>query len=242
MKKMPKCICRGKSASNHEWIYGLPVDGNGLIGLDHSRTWRQVEPQTIGEYAHMMDIKNVPIYEGDIIRANWLGAGYGIFRVEFQEETTGFVAVFLRAEEIVGVDTPKMWDVRLAEFNGCAEVIGNIHDNPELSESKPKSVSNREYLNALPDKLYSLILCSPSSIGKVVFDLHCDCAHDKANCDKACDCTICTEEWLRSPLDYRLVNHINTVAHLRAKVKEDDDFDPNDKERFDQNMAKYLEG
>lgn len=27
MKKMPKCICRGKSASNHEWIYGLPVDG-----------------------------------------------------------------------------------------------------------------------------------------------------------------------------------------------------------------------
>lgn len=37
-EEMPKCIFRGKSASNHERIYGLSVDGNGLIGLDHSHT------------------------------------------------------------------------------------------------------------------------------------------------------------------------------------------------------------
>lgn len=78
----------------------------------------EVVPETVGEYAGLTDKNGKEICEGDILSDGddtyKVVFDEGVFRIENSHYTTG-VYVAIRMDKI-------------------DEVIGNIHDNPELLE------------------------------------------------------------------------------------------------------------
>ena len=113
---------RGNTKYNDgEWYYGVPIrdfEGDWQICTDNSK--RVVIPETIGQYTGFKDKKGTKIFEGDIGRRR-----DDIFLIDWSEEKAAFVMIFYDYIcEILYLE--EMWD--------DAEVIGNIHDNPELLE------------------------------------------------------------------------------------------------------------
>lgn len=92
-----------------------------------------VVPETVGEYTGLTDKNGKKIFEGDILQDK-----FGQIKiVDYCNEWGAFRTCFVKAlndeEKIVAT-------VGGASFVGAIwrkyEVIGNIHDNPELSEEK----------------------------------------------------------------------------------------------------------
>ena len=96
----------------------------------------EVVPETVGEYTRLTDKNGERIFEGDIVafdRDNRhkgdVQFDWGVFGVEWTE--------CKHNKEMVGV-WGNLHNLRRFEdgFNKEVEVIGNIHDNPELLEDK----------------------------------------------------------------------------------------------------------
>ena len=129
---------RGKRLTNSNWIYGgcytwfpqgttptgkpLPVRANIKTIYYDFRVW----PATVGQFTGLFDKRGKEIYEGDLLR--------------FREDKTGVIEVrFVRGVFAF------LWNGNLddempinAPTHEWAEVIGNIHDNPELLKGGAK--------------------------------------------------------------------------------------------------------
>lgn len=82
-----------------------------------------VDPETVGEWSGMIDKKGKKIFEGDICRGkNILHPNRTIYCVDFDDGQFDFVD-----GKGVGWHHSHIDDV---------EVVGNVHDNPELLEGK----------------------------------------------------------------------------------------------------------
>lgn len=121
---MREILFRGRGDTKYndgEWYYGVPIrdfEGDWQICTDNSK--RVVVPETIGQYTGLTDKNGTKIFEGDIGRRR-----DDIFLIDWSEEKAAFVMIFNDYIcEILYLE--EMWD--------DAEVIGNIHDNPELLE------------------------------------------------------------------------------------------------------------
>ena len=136
MREIREVIFRGKRADNGEWIEGSLL---GIDWCDKPSTYSiapntpvsvfySVIPETVGQYTGLTDKNGVKIFEGDIVR-------YGtntdradnkeIYEVVF--ETRGGSRYFgIRISEI------ETWQFCFEVPAKLMEVIGNIHDNPEL--------------------------------------------------------------------------------------------------------------
>lgn len=104
-----------------------------LYNAQNHRLWHDFldypESYEVMQFTGQHDIKNKEIYEGDIIK--W-DAGYDKFsKVVYNEHHCRF---FLRGDEEVDVDGfyDKFGMGFLHPYN--YEIIGNIHENPELLE------------------------------------------------------------------------------------------------------------
>ena len=133
---MAERLFRGKRADNEEWVAGSLL---GIDWCDKPSTYSiapntpvsvfySVIPETVGQYTGLTDKNGVRIFEGDIVRyAERRLGGEDVsvaFPVTFDEG--GFCAhhYFLNnwLRNGLGGNT-KLEDI---------EVIGNIHDNPEI--------------------------------------------------------------------------------------------------------------
>ena len=139
---MREILFRGKANSEireGEWVYGslLAESANTfpIIARDYDNDedwisvieWDTVEPQTVGQFTGLTDKNGKKIFEGDIVKAQ-----DEIFGSPFCDGITGKI-VYAESAYFIEPRNPieSQW-----LFNECAvyEVIGNIHDNPELLE------------------------------------------------------------------------------------------------------------
>lgn len=130
---MREILFRGKHTDDGHWVYGMYVaegyqaDFHCILPnydpADNGYYHFEVDPGTVGQYTGLTDKNGKKIFEGDILSAH--------FDEDFPENETREVVVWdfcsFKLEYKKGI-----YD-ELAE-DDCLlwEVIGNIHDNPEL--------------------------------------------------------------------------------------------------------------
>jgi uncharacterized phage protein (TIGR01671 family) len=129
---MREIIFRGKRVENGEWVYGAYLPKHKLICLEETKPNSTeyidlfVIPETVGQYTGLTDKNGKKIFEGDIVLCRIVG-----FRE--MKINKGFIEY---TEDAFGVNingiTPTQHCLSFSMKNGDVEVIGNIHDNPEL--------------------------------------------------------------------------------------------------------------
>lgn len=135
---MREILFRGKRLDNDEWVYGsFCMDAleqfNGLCGMDGfirlydknkgKMQSHEVDRETVGQYPGLKDKNGKRIFEGDIVEGADYTAedgGYGV--VGFDDG-----AFEVSGNNCVGTFHENYW-------GNDFEIIGNIHDNPELLE------------------------------------------------------------------------------------------------------------
>ena len=145
--EMRESLFRGKRADNGEWIEGFLVkkfDKWYIYDFDFLPYSSEITPETAGQYTGLTDKNGKKIFEGDIVRitttvkTDWIKDENGNYKelkrtycaiVQHDKNTGGYkLKVYYRGKY-----------KRISKFDfvhiRCyynAEVIGNIHDNPEL--------------------------------------------------------------------------------------------------------------
>lgn len=159
---MREILFRGKRKRDQEWVYGFHLHLN--MGHDYicdGTVWigtmtpckEEVIAESVGQYTGLADKNGKKIFEGDVVRqtfektvatieANWGGDGYE----DLSGEDVGAVVIIpskgacvknpIIYREVDGEITHQRERVRMYKnvCSGRCEVIGNIHDNPELLE------------------------------------------------------------------------------------------------------------
>lgn len=127
-------LYRGKRIDNGGWRFGslLKVEVKGvsvwliygsefeiISGEVYTKAYGHVDPETVGEYTGLTDKNGKMIFEGDILRYEYGGVcsvEYGRFNCTC-------------CNGVYGWGVTRGGDIRDCENH---EIIGNIHDNPEL--------------------------------------------------------------------------------------------------------------
>lgn len=142
---MRDILFRGKRMDNEQTVYGyymvleLPVPLHIIV--DHDGLYHKVDPSTVGQFTGLLDKNGKRIFEGDIVEATIIRSmGDG----EETRKEIGMIAydgigmIGLVVERYAGHN---IWSDFFQELtlSGCIfdfgfDVIGSIHDNPELLE------------------------------------------------------------------------------------------------------------
>lgn len=140
---MRERLFRGKRIDNGEWVYGfyfcmhhdddrehihhfiiplnVPIPKDKPIG----EIQVEVDPDTVGQCVSDLPDKNgKKIFEGDIVS--------GFFN---HEKIVGYI--FYGSDASFFIQRDGLFGIGLNNASDWLEVIGNIHDNPELLEDKP---------------------------------------------------------------------------------------------------------
>ena len=142
---MREILFKGKRKDTGEWVEGYygqfhnrpysgeknshqifePREDARFLGSAIGGLWHVVDPATVGQYTGLTDKNGKKIFEGDIVRAR-----DDVFGSPF---CNGIVGKVTYEEAAFFIETPNVIDSQYL-FNECAvyEIIGNIHDNPEL--------------------------------------------------------------------------------------------------------------
>ena len=138
MNKLRPIRFRGFNKKRGIWLYGNYILNRGAHFIApqefaDGKTWEdyEVEQESIGQYTGLTDKNGKEIYDGDIVSHPWKDPIFGdlVETGQFVHSTICFnngafvVNYRLQGEYIYLQDF-----VRLK----CLEVVGNIHDNPEL--------------------------------------------------------------------------------------------------------------
>ena len=131
---MREILFRGKRTDNGTWAYGYLFCIWERTYLCWGTTndvpnMKEVIPETVGQYTGLTDKNGVRIFEGDIL--------VGFLDEEYPEHET---VVVVEWHENMWVTRQGKCHPDLLEQSDldCFEVVGNIHDNPELLETAAK--------------------------------------------------------------------------------------------------------
>lgn len=121
---MREILFRGKQTDNKKWV----VDNSVLFFKNSTKIygalneWREVEviPETVGQYTGLKDKNGKRIFEGDICK----------HRSNYSGNTVISVVAYTDGHFLALVCENSGF-----ELSEKLEIIGNIHDNPELLRS-----------------------------------------------------------------------------------------------------------
>lgn len=132
---MREILFRGKRIDNGEWIQGhyggytlmsgvtinaISVPYKNSIG---GSLCYDVDSTTVGQYTGLTDKNDKKIFEGDIVVVPLSGKPAKGIVEYFKTDICGFAVI-----------TQPQYSNYVLQKNYAYEVIGNIHDNPELLE------------------------------------------------------------------------------------------------------------
>ena len=142
---MREILFRAKRMSDGEWVDGsLFIDEKKekheiLIGYVNYRVSREVDPNTVGQFTGLTDKNGKKIFDGDIIRSS-NGRQSAVSVVKYGAYKPDMVFDMFR--DFIGCQPKQPMYGLFAQSNKetvclfdsphLIEVIGNIHDNPEL--------------------------------------------------------------------------------------------------------------
>lgn len=161
---MREILFRGKRLDDGEWVDGDLLSHDNRVGIhnqlgDGTMNVIDIDPETVGQFTGLKDSTGKRIFEGDIVKLENFGSFVGIVKYgEFDQDGSGdeyepsfclgFYIELLKERLFLRV--PEEWEIiknnsyrkcqSIVEFKspyhreGEIEVIGNIHDNPELLE------------------------------------------------------------------------------------------------------------
>ena len=142
---MREILFRGKHVDNGEWVYGYYVPAcfgrfpcRPAIVPEPNGTWRpiEVELETIGQYTGLTDKNGKKIFEGDVVHVNYTLLYRKSSSVIVQEKIIDYKAKVMFSKGRFHLKVFDGIEYELSEDSSVREVIGNIHDNPELLEVK----------------------------------------------------------------------------------------------------------
>lgn len=126
---------RGRSDVNNVWHYGDLATGKSpaIVEGDIYTRFFYVNPGTVGQYTGLKDITDIQIFEGDIVEFwhEW----HGINGEYCSKEMRGVVAYDGASFDVITRDDhgdESFWELYTLWQGGSVQVIGNIHNNPEL--------------------------------------------------------------------------------------------------------------
>lgn len=124
---------RGYNRKNGEWLYGFYLQNRGqhFVCPDEfatGKSWSdyEIDPETLGQYTGLCDKNGTEIYECDIVRHPYIDP---IFRAIVDGSSVKSKVGFHNGAFVINYDID---DFILLDAFGYIEVVGNIHDNPEL--------------------------------------------------------------------------------------------------------------
>ena len=149
---MREILYRAKRIDNGEWVEGFYVNvpehykpemsGKSYIVSINNGLFMEVVPGTVGEYAGLTDKNGEKIFEGDLFVPYTYGEKDNDFAGAIEKRGASFV---LRSknyadsrlddyvEKIFSHYQPNVGEIFVPKNEVAqGEVIGNIHDNPEL--------------------------------------------------------------------------------------------------------------
>ena len=129
---MREIMFRGKRLDNGRWVRGFPFAVHSGLKIEGIETWdgerHIVDAETVGQWTGMVDNHNTKNYEGDIVKTK-----YGRLCVVVWFSSNACIGWDLKPvdtiENCFHTKAPDGYDVFKKDN---LEVVGNIHDNPEL--------------------------------------------------------------------------------------------------------------
>lgn len=141
---MKEILFRGKRVDNGKWVYGSLICAGSYVAIleneddvhptDYPYLDDQIGtidgkatlivPSTVGQYTGLTDMNGKKIFEGDIV----------CYRTSCAHRT---MKIIHQAGGYIAADSTsllRMSNLKKDFWNKYMEVIGNIHDNPELLE------------------------------------------------------------------------------------------------------------
>lgn len=124
-------LWRGRRIDDGEWVKGdmsRVVSKNRYYIEDNQEDWVcEVDPSTLGECTGLTDDNGKFIFEGDIIKTKKYGKVVGHSNVNDYD-----VFVVKYEPAMFRLENRNRAFYLIDDLYGKFEVIGNIHDNPEL--------------------------------------------------------------------------------------------------------------
>ncbi len=148
---MREILFRGKRAGNGEWVYGDLLQNVDCLkireqekDINHIARSFEIIPETVGQYTGLTDKNGVKIFEGDIVKCSdgrLHIVKTGNFYPEHLYKLCSLFGEVCVGAEHIGLIYGVYAECVSNEFKGehfiipkknVVEVIGHIHDNPEL--------------------------------------------------------------------------------------------------------------
>jgi uncharacterized phage protein (TIGR01671 family) len=134
---MREYLFRGKRTDKGEWVYGDLLQNCNCIkireqekDIKHIAKSFAVDPESVGQFTGLCDKNDKngkKIFEGDIVKRD-----FTLWHGETKKTRETQIGVVVYSNRECGFQVEKKCNLRKPWDGDTIEIIGNIHDNPEL--------------------------------------------------------------------------------------------------------------